>query len=115
MSKFLYVTDQDEYTDHSFIGPLFQKYLNRHFEINTIFFSKFKNEIELKDDGRIIIPERSSANLLEELTNKGINVSDYAFVVVRNNTTLLKDILKKKNKYNKYFGWGFDVKNLINH
>ena len=96
MSKFLYVTDQDEYTDHSFIGPLFQKYLNRHFEINTIFFSKFKNEIELKDDGRIIIPERSSANLLEELTNKGINVSDYAFVVVRNNTTLLKDILKKE-------------------
>ena len=105
MSKFLYVTDQDEYTDHSFIGPLFQKYLNRHFEINTIFFSKFKNEIELKDDGRIIIPERSSANLLEELTNKGINVSDYAFVVVRNNTTLLKDILKKKNKYNYKVGF----------
>ena len=45
MSKFLYITDQDEYTDHSFIGPLFQKYLNKHFEINTVFFSKFKNDI----------------------------------------------------------------------
>lgn len=42
MSKFLYVTDQDEYTDHSFIGPLFQKYLNRHFEINTIFSLNLK-------------------------------------------------------------------------
>ena len=98
MSKFLYVTDQDEYTDHSFIGPLFQKYLNRHFEINTIFFSKNKYDIEIKEDGRIIIPEKFSSTLLEELENKGININDYAFVVVRNNTTLLKDVIKKKKK-----------------
>ena len=38
MSKFLYITDQDEYADHSFIGPLFQKYLTNHFDINTTFF-----------------------------------------------------------------------------
>jgi glycosyltransferase involved in cell wall biosynthesis len=105
MSKFLYVTDQDEYTDHSFIGPLFQKYLNRHFEINTIFFSKFKTDIEIKDDARIIVPEKFSSNLLEELDKKGVNIKDYAFVVVRNNTTLLKDILKKKIKYNYKVGF----------
>ena len=105
MSKFLYVTDQDEYTDHSFIGPLFQKYLNRHFEINTIFFSKSKYEIEIKDDGRIIIPEKLSSNLLEELVNKGININDYAFIVVRNNTTLLKDVLKKRIKHNYKVGF----------
>ncbi|MBU0924313.1 glycosyltransferase [bacterium] len=105
MSKFLYVTDQDEYTDHSFIGPLFQKYLNRHFEINTIFFSKFKTEIEIKDDARIIVPEKFSTNLLEELDKKGISIKDYAFVVVRNNITLLKDVLKKKIKYNYKVGF----------
>ena len=105
MSKFLYVTDQDEYTDHSFIGPLFQKYLNRHFEINTIFFSKFKTDIEIKDDGRIIVPEKFSSNLLEELDKKDINIKDYAFVVVRNNTALLKDVLKKKIKYNYKVGF----------
>jgi glycosyltransferase involved in cell wall biosynthesis len=105
MSKFLYVTDQDEYTDHSFIGPLFQKYLNRHFDINTIFFSKFKNDIEIKEDGRIILPEKLSTNLLEELEKKGINIKDYAFIVVRNNTTLLKEILKKKIKYNYKVGF----------
>jgi glycosyltransferase involved in cell wall biosynthesis len=105
MSKFLYITDQDEYTDHSFIGPLFQKYLNRHFEINTIFFSKTKYEIEIKEDGRIIIPEKFSSNLLEELGNKGININDYAFVVVRNNTSLLKDVLKKKIKHNYKVGF----------
>lgn len=105
MSKFLYVTDQDEYTDHSFIGPLFQKYLNRHFDINTIFFSKLKYDIEIKEDGRIIIPEKFSANLLDELEKKGIEIKDYAFIVVRNNTTLLKDILKKKIKYNYKVGF----------
>ena len=105
MSKFLYITDQDEYTDHSFIGPLFQKYLNKHFEINTVFFSKFKNDIELKDDGRIIIPEKLSSNLLQELDKKGINVKEYAFVVVRNNTALLKDVLKQKIKNNYKVGF----------
>lgn len=100
MSKFLYVTDQDENTDHSFIGPLFQKYLNRHFDINTIFFSKSKTDIEIKKDGRIILPEKLSLNLLDELEIRGISINEYDFVVVRNNTTLLKDVLKKRNKYN---------------
>lgn len=105
MSKFLYITDQDEYTDHSFIGPLFQKYLNKHFEINTVFFSKFKSDIELKDDGRIIIPEKLSSNLLNELDKKGINIKDFNFVVVRNNTSLLKDVLKQKIKNNYKVGF----------
>ena len=105
MSKFLYVTDQDELTDHSFIGPLFQKYLNRHFEINTIFFSKSKKEIEKKDDGRIIVPENLSTNLLDELVINGFDITDYSFIVVRNNITLLKEILKKKDKYNYKIGF----------
>lgn len=100
MSKFLYITDQDEYTDHSFIGPLFQKYLTKHFDINTTFFSNFKTEIEIKDDGRIIIPEKLKNNILHELENKGINLNDYQFVVVRNNIDLLKEILKQRIKYN---------------
>ena len=57
MSKFLYITDQNEYDDHSFIGPLFQKkYLTKHFDINTTFLSKEK-QIEIKENGTIIIPE----------------------------------------------------------
>ena len=100
MSKFLYITDQDEYADHSFIGPLFQKYLTKHFDINTTFFSKDKENIEIKEDGRIIIPEKSKHHILEELEKHGINLSEYQFVVVRHNTDLLKEILKQKAKYN---------------
>lgn len=100
MSKFLYITDQDEYADHSFIGPLFQKYLTKHFDINTTFFSKEKLQIEIKKDGRIIIPEKSKHHILEELEKHGINLSEYQFVVIRNNTDLLKEVLKQKAKYN---------------
>lgn len=100
MSKFLYITDQDEYADHSFIGPLFQKYLTKHFDINTTFFSKEKSQIDIKEDGRIIIPEKSKHHTLEELEKHGINLSEYQFVVVRNNTDLLKEVLKQRAKYN---------------
>ena len=100
MDKFLYITDQDEYADHSFIGPLFQKYLTKHFDINTTFFSKEKENIDIKEDGRIIIPEKSKHHILEELEKNGINLNEYQFVVVRNNTDLLKEVLKQKAKYN---------------
>jgi glycosyltransferase involved in cell wall biosynthesis len=99
MSKFLYITDQDEYADHSFIGPLFQKYLTKHFEINTTFFSKEKTEIEIQENGRIIIPENSKNNIIHDLENHGINLSEYEFVVIRNNIDLLKEVLKQKSKY----------------
>lgn len=100
MSKFLYITDQDEYTDHSFIGPLFQKYLTKHFDINTTYFSKVKTKIEIEDDGRIIIPENLKNNIIKELSNSGIDLYEYQFVVIRNSTDLLKEVLKQKEKYN---------------
>ncbi len=100
MDKFLYITDQNEYSDHTFIGPLFQKYLTKYFDINTTFFSEDKTEIELEENGRIIIPEKFRHNILEELEKKGINLHEFQFVVVRNNTELLKEIIKQKEKYN---------------
>ncbi len=99
MSKFLYITDQDEHTDHSFIGPLFQKYLTKHFDINTIFFSSTKNEIEIKEDNRIIVPDSFKTNLLEKLQENGIDLNSYSFVVVRNTINLLKEVLKKRPNY----------------
>lgn len=99
MSKFLYITDQDEYADHSFIGPLFQKYLTKHFDINTTFFSKEKTQIEIQENGRIIIPEKSKNNIIHELESHGIDLHEYEFVVIRNNTELLKEVIKQKPNY----------------
>lgn len=100
MSNFLYITDQDEYSDHSFIGPLFQKYLTKHFDINTTFFSNSKERIEFEENGRIIIPKKFQNNILEELQKAGINLEKFEFVVIRNNTDLLKEVLDKKQNYN---------------
>ena len=99
MSKFLYITDQNEYDDHSFIGPLFQKYLTKHFDINTTFLSKEKSQIEIKENGTIIIPEKLQNNIIHELENHGIDLLEYEFVVIRNNTELLKEVIKEKANY----------------
>lgn len=48
MQKFLYITDQNEFSDNSFIGPLFEKYLTKHFEIDIVYFSKTKSNFEKK-------------------------------------------------------------------
>lgn len=100
MSNFLYITDQDEQSDHSFIGPLFQKYLTKHFDINTTFFSKSKDKIEFEDNGRIIVPKKFQNNILDELQKAGLDLNEFQFVVIRNNTELLKEVLEKKSNYN---------------
>lgn len=96
MQKFLYLTDQEEYSDHSFIGPLFEKYLNKHFDIKIVYFSKFKQQFEEKDDKLFILPEKCKKNPIEELEKNGVDLDEYEFVAVRNDTTILKDVLKKK-------------------
>lgn len=100
MSNFLYITDQDEHSDHSFIGPLFQKYLTKHFDINTTFFSKSKDKIEFEDNGRVIIPKKFQNNILDELQKAGLDLNKFQFVVIRNNIELLKEVLEKKSSYN---------------
>lgn len=105
MQKFLYITDQDEYTEHSFIGPLFEKYLNKHFDINVIYFSKQKSDFERKDDTKFIIPHKYKDDVLSQLESNGIKIDDYAYITVRNDISILKSILKDKIKHNYKVGF----------
>lgn len=98
MKKFLYITDQDEYTDHSFIGPLFKKYLKEFYEIDIVYFSDFKDETQFKDD-RYVVPSHSKERVLEELEQYGVNISEYEYVVIRNTGDLLQPILNKRDAY----------------
>lgn len=93
MRKFLYITDQDEYTDHSFIGPLFEKYLKDYYEVDIVYFSEFKAEFEKKDENRFILPVAAKSKVIKELQNAGIDIGSYSYVVVRNSSEILKDVL----------------------
>ena len=99
MQKFLYITDQDEFSDNSFIGPLFEKYLAVHFDIDIIYFSKVKEALEKKGDNKIIVPVAEKLNVLEVLENHGVDLKGYSFVTVRNDTKILKEVLKQRSTY----------------
>ena len=99
MNKFLYITDQDEYSDHSFIGPLFEKYLKEYYDIDIVYFSEFKSDFEKKDEHRFILPTRYKEDTLNELERNGIDVRAYSFIMVRNDTDILKHVVKYKIPY----------------
>jgi glycosyltransferase involved in cell wall biosynthesis len=99
MSKFLYITDQMEHKEHSFIGPLFEKYLTEHYEINIIYFSKTKTNFDSYDN-KFIIPHEQKTNTLSILEKNGVNLGDYDFIAVRNDTDILKEVIQKRSTYN---------------
>ena len=56
MEKFLYLTDQNEHRENSFIGSLFEKYLGKHFDVEILYFSKTQENFEIKNGNRFIMP-----------------------------------------------------------
>ncbi|PLY08054.1 MAG: glycosyl transferase family 1 [Arcobacter sp.] len=105
MKKFLYITDQDEYTDHSFIGPLFEKYLKEYFQVDIVYFSEFKAEFEKKDEHRFILPAADKEKTIKELNNNGIDISSYSYVFVRNSGEILKHVLSMSGTYKYKVGY----------
>lgn len=105
MKKFLYITDQEEYADHSFIGPLFEKYLKEYYVVDIVYFTEFKSDFEKKDEHRFIIPTRYKSTVLDELSRNNINISDYSYIVVRNTTEILQHVLKQRDAYNYKVGY----------
>jgi hypothetical protein len=105
MEKFLYITDQDEYTDHSFIGPLFEKYLKEYFDIDIVYFSEFKTGFEKRKEHEFILPKNERAKTLNIMENAGIDISSYSFIVVRNSSDVLKHVLSNSKTYDYKVGY----------
>jgi len=99
MQKLLYITDQDEYVDHSFIAPLFEVYLKKYMSVDILYFTEFKSDFTCKDSNHFIVPSRYKNVLLDELKRNDIDLSSYDFIMVRNNITLMKHVLKYRNTY----------------
>ncbi len=99
MKKLLYITDQDEYMDHSFMAPLFETYLNQYLTVDMVYFTEFKSDFERKDAHRFTVPSRYKNVLLDELNRNDVRIDSYAYVMVRNDINIMKHVLKEKDKY----------------
>jgi len=99
MKKLLYITDQDEYVDHSFIAPLFEIYLKKYMVVDIVYFTEFKSDFTCKDDHHFVVPDRYKNVLLSELSDNGIDLHSYDFVMVRNHISLMQHILKYREMY----------------
>lgn len=99
MKKLLYITDQDEYVDHSFIAPLFEIYLKKHLIVDIVYFTDFKSDFAQKDSHHFVVPSRYKTTLFPELKRNDIDIKRYDFVMVRNNINIMKQVLKDRNRY----------------
>lgn len=97
--KLLYITDQDEYMDHSFIAPLFETYLKKYLTVDIVYFTDFKSDFEKKDPHRFTVPSRYKNIILAELNRNNVSMENYDYVMVRNNIEIMKQVLKEKDKY----------------
>ena len=99
MKKLLYITDQDEYMDHSFMAPLFEKYLNQYLTVDIVYFTEFKSDFEQKDAHKFTVPTRYKDVLLDELNRNDVSIDSYAYLMVRNDIDIMKLVLAEKDKY----------------
>ncbi len=109
MKKLLYITDQDEYMDHSFMAPLFETYLNQYLTVDMVYFTEFKSDFERKGEHRFTVPTRYKNVLLDELNRNDVHIDSYAYILVRNDINIMKHVLKEKNKYQYKTGFRFTV------
>lgn len=99
MKKLLYITDQDEYSSHNFIAPLFERYMKEHMFVDIVYFSDFKSDFERQDTHRFIVPSRYKNVLLSELSSHDVDLASYDFVLVRNDIKIMQQVLKEKGSY----------------
>jgi len=105
MDKLLYLTDQNENKEHSFIGPLFEKYLGKHYDVDIMYFSKTSENFEIKDGNRFIMPLKHKNNIIDELDKNEVNMGQYKYVFVRNHTSILKEVISVKKDYKFTLGY----------
>jgi len=105
MKNFLYITDREEYTEHNFIGALFEKYLPELMNVDVVYFSKYKSFFEDRGNGHFVAPIHEKNDILQYLGENDINVHKYDYVVVRNIYDILENILKNRDKYNIKVGY----------
>ena len=92
MKKLLYITDQQEYSEHGTIGPLFYGHLTKYVEVHMVYFTKFKHSFQTKGMD-YVVPDQYKKGICDYLESKGVELGSFDFVFVRNMEFVLKDVL----------------------
>ena len=102
--KLLYITDQQEYTDHGTIGPLFNGYLKEYCDVYVVYFTKYKNSFQVKGTD-YVVPEQYKKEICRYLDVKDVDLASFDFVFVRNMISVLSDVQNNKEKYSYKIGF----------
>ncbi len=98
MKKLLYITDQQEYSEHGTIAPLFHGYLKEYLQVNVVYFTKYKHSFQVKGDD-FVIPSHYDKDVIAYLKEQLIDIMKYDYVFVRNIQSILKTVLQYRDTY----------------
>ncbi len=93
--RLLYITDQQEYTEHGTIAPLFNGYLKAYLDVHIVYFTKYKNSFQTKGTDHIV-PIRYKKDICSYLESKGIDLGSYELIFVRNMYDVLRLVLRQR-------------------
>ncbi len=98
MNKLLYITDQEEYSEHGAISSLFHGYLKQFLHVNVVYFTKYKHSFQIKEDD-FVIPIQYDTDVIAYLQEQGIEIASYDYIFVRNIQSILKTVLHYRETY----------------
>lgn len=98
MNKLLYITDQEEYSENGTISTLFDIYLKEYWDIDIVYITKYKNSFAQKNN-HLIVPWDKQKHIIEYLERKGIKISMYDFIFVRNKRTVLQNVIYNQERF----------------
>jgi glycosyltransferase involved in cell wall biosynthesis len=104
MKNLLLITDQQEYSEHGTVTAFFDGFLRKHFNIQIVFLTKYKDSFQIKGD-HFIVPIEYENKIIEYLSDKNIKIDTYDMIIVRNKKDILKNVLDNKVQYDYKVGY----------
>jgi len=98
--KLLFVSDKFDFSPHSAIDSIFNKYLKKYIHVDIVYFSK-KNTFEKKEN-KFLIPYKDRKKIYTY-----IDLKDYNIVIVRNFFDVLNSLLKLSRNFKVGFQLSF--------
>lgn len=102
MKKILYYPSESYGSNHTSVEALFNKYLKKYFEIQIVYKDSITKKVE---NNNLVINSKKRGKFFQEIEN--LTFLNFDIVIVRNDFTVLKNVIEHKKKHNKNFKIGF--------